>query len=153
MGCDIILKICQVSDDSSNWFKRGFKATLAVHLCSTGFVLWSVWSWFKTKREPVDLVTDDYDVSLCQQIGKWNNQYDVTIYCDVNIDWCSFLLPLILVGLTRLSQTGSRSWSSSLSLFRFHGLFFLMWMASRTFLGGFLALFQEPQCNLQKLEN
>ena len=38
-----------------------------MHLCSIGFVLWSVRSWFKTgKREPV---VEVYDVSLCQRIG------------------------------------------------------------------------------------
>ena len=61
-----------------------------------------------------------------------NNPYDVTFYCDVKDDCWSVLVPLVLVALIRLSQTGPRS--SPLCLFRL-GPFFLLWMASRTFLG------------------
>ena len=45
-----------------------------------------------------------------------NNQYDITFYCDIKIDWCSVFVPLVLVGFIRLSQTGSKS--NPLSLFR-----------------------------------
>ena len=40
------------------------------HWFCHGFVLWSVWSCgsWQVKNELVDLVTEDYDVSLCQQI-------------------------------------------------------------------------------------
>ena len=38
-----------------------------------------------------------------------NSQYDVTIDCDIKDGWWSVLVPLVLVGLIRLSQTGSRS--------------------------------------------
>ena len=39
-------------------------------------------------------------------LGNWlvHNQYDVTIYRDVKIDWFSVLVPLVFVGLTRLFQ-------------------------------------------------
>ena len=43
--------------------------TVVMHKCSIGFVLWSVWSWFKTvKHDRVDLVTVDYDTTLCWRI-------------------------------------------------------------------------------------
>ena len=70
---------------------------------------------------------------LCCNSRGVNNQYDVTIYCDVKVDWCSVLVPLVFV--IRSSQTGSRS--SPLSLVRS----FLMWIASRTFLGKSLCSF------------
>ena len=44
--------------------------TAAMHKCSIGYVLWSLRSWFKKgEAELVDLVTADYDVSLCQRIS------------------------------------------------------------------------------------
>ena len=42
-----------------------------MHQFSIGFAVWLVRSWFKMgKLEPVDLVTEDYDVSLSQWI-EW----------------------------------------------------------------------------------
>ena len=54
---------------SSNWITLLLLCTSA----PIGFVLWSVRSWFKTgKGWTGRLVTEDYDVSLCQRIGKHN---------------------------------------------------------------------------------
>ena len=44
-----------------------------MHQCSIGFVLWSVRSWFKTgKAWTLDLLMENYDVSLSQRVGIHN---------------------------------------------------------------------------------
>ena len=55
-----------------------------MHQCSIGFVLWSVRSWIKTgKAWLVDLLMEDYDVSLSQRVGV-HDYYskDHIITCD-----------------------------------------------------------------------